>query len=70
MLRATIRYNTLFIFHSQALHFIHLQGFVHLDVKPENILVGYDDRYKLADFDLIQDVKVSNTWCGTPQYLV
>ncbi|XP_065215514.1 membrane-associated tyrosine- and threonine-specific cdc2-inhibitory kinase-like [Planococcus citri] len=43
----------------EALNYIHSQDFVHLDVKPENILLGFDDRYKLADFDLIHDINIS-----------
>lgn len=46
-------------FRVQALQYIHSFSFVHLDVKPENILLGYDERYKLADFDLIYDLNVS-----------
>ncbi|CAL8069828.1 unnamed protein product [Orchesella dallaii] len=33
-----------------ALIFCHRQGLLHLDVKPQNILVGLDDCCKLADF--------------------
>lgn len=33
-----------------ALDHAHAQGVLHLDVKPENVLVDADGRYKLADF--------------------
>ncbi|ETO26730.1 hypothetical protein RFI_10405, partial [Reticulomyxa filosa] len=36
----------------QALHFLHSKAFVHLDVKPENILITDDFQFKLADFGL------------------
>ena len=26
------------------------QGFVHLDIKPANILIGYDSEMKFSDF--------------------
>lgn len=35
-----------------ALEFIHRQNMVHLDVKPENVLIK-NDQYKLADFGLV-----------------
>jgi len=36
---------------SLALEFIHRQGIVHLDIKPENVFLK-DDKYKLGDFGL------------------
>jgi serine/threonine protein kinase len=34
------------------LHFIHLKGYMHLDFKPENLLVRPDGQVVLIDFDL------------------
>jgi serine/threonine protein kinase len=38
-----------------ALAHLHANGIVHADVKPANILVGIDERGKLADFDISVD---------------
>jgi len=38
-----------------ALAHLHVKGIVHADVKPANILVGPDERGKLADFDISVD---------------
>jgi len=38
-----------------ALAHLHVNGIVHADVKPANILVGPDERGKLADFDISVD---------------
>lgn len=38
----------------EALAVAHQSGFVHQDVKPENILIGHDGSVKVADFGLVQ----------------
>lgn len=55
-----------------ALEHLHGHGVVHRDVKPENLLVGRDDRAVLIDFDLAAFVgeRVGERgWAGTPAYL-
>lgn len=37
---------------ASALHHIHSRGLVHLDIKPDNIYVGKDGKYKIGDFGL------------------
>ena len=38
------------------LEYIHSQGVMHLDIKPENILCTVDGRPKLADFGLSRTI--------------
>jgi serine/threonine protein kinase len=37
---------------ASALASLHGQGIVHMDVKPDNIMVGDDGEFKLGDFGL------------------
>ncbi|NOT31228.1 MAG: protein kinase [Planctomycetes bacterium] len=40
---------------ADGLHFAHLNGLVHRDIKPHNILVQPDGRVQIADFGLVRD---------------
>jgi len=43
----------LFIDILTGLDHIHEHGFIHLDIKPDNILIGQDGRYKIGDLGLM-----------------
>ena len=41
------------MFSPQAVRHLHKHRLAHLDIKPENILIGNDGLLKLADFGLV-----------------
>jgi eukaryotic-like serine/threonine-protein kinase len=57
-----------------ALEHVHENGYMHLDFKPENVLVTQSGRIRLVDFDLAQEIperprKFSKKNPGTPAYM-
>lgn len=58
---------------AQALEHVHDSGFMHLDFKPENIIVSHSANVRLVDFDLAQPIpdkpKKMSKNPGTPAYM-
>jgi serine/threonine-protein kinase len=59
---------------ADALEHMHENGFMHLDFKPENVLVTRNASVRLVDFDLTQPIpekpkKFSSKNPGTPAYM-
>jgi len=47
------------------LDYLHAQSIVHLDLKPENLLVGYKGRIKIADFGVSRFLDMSGSASGS-----
>lgn len=59
---------------ARSLGYAHSQGIVHRDVKPGNIILGYDGGVKVTDFGLaysedLSSITVNGELFGTPSYM-
>ena len=59
---------------AEALEHVHENGFMHLDFKPENVLITRNGHVRLVDFDLAEPIpekprKASGKNPGTPAYM-
>lgn len=57
---------------SAAVGFAHDNGVLHLDIKPENVLINRDGRVKVTDFGMAELSTLSGhraAWGGTPGYM-
>lgn len=54
------------------LNFLHNEGIIYRDLKPENVLIASDGHIKLTDFGLSKKISINDstsTFCGTNIYL-
>ena len=53
------------------LEFIHKNGYIYRDLKPENVLIDEEGHIKLTDFGLASKFTtcLRKTFCGTDEYM-
>jgi serine/threonine protein kinase len=54
---------------AQGLAAVHRAGLIHRDFKPENLLIGADQRVCVSDFGVAQAAALSGLVLGTPAYM-
>jgi serine/threonine protein kinase len=55
---------------TDGLLYLHRKGYVHQDIKLENIMLTYKNKIKIIDYDFLVDINniYRNYRCGTPSY--
>ena len=54
----------------QGIEEIHQLGYIHRDIKPDNILITHSRQVKICDFQLVGKIGIlDDSFCGTPEYM-
>ena len=53
-----------------AIHYLHSNKILHRDLKPQNILITYDNNIKVADFGLAREVSFTMTKLTVEVYVI
>ena len=55
------------------IQYLHSQGIIYRDIKPENIMIDVEGSLRIADFGLSKEGMRPNdlatTYCGSPEYM-